>query len=88
MINYAMFQRNGKAGYVLKPIGLRSAEKSQLMKVRKYQLRLTVRLHSCVQEDLNNGSLRSSQDNNSHPLISPLTPPKTRKIKKQLLRKE
>ena len=42
MINYAMFQRNGKAGYVLKPVGLRSAEKAQLLKVRKYRLVLTV----------------------------------------------
>jgi len=43
MINHAMFQRNGKAGYVLKPVGLRNAEKGALMKVRKHRLLLTVR---------------------------------------------
>lgn len=46
MINHAMFQRNGKAGYVLKPAGLRSADRALLLKTRKYQLRLMVSFKS------------------------------------------
>ncbi|KAI0030151.1 1-phosphatidylinositol-4,5-bisphosphate phosphodiesterase 1 [Vararia minispora EC-137] len=31
MINHAMFQRNGRSGYVLKPLALRSADKGRLL---------------------------------------------------------
>jgi len=36
MINHAMFQRNGKSGYVLKPDALRQAHKETLAKKRMY----------------------------------------------------
>ena len=44
MINHAMFQRNGRAGYVLKPLALRSSDKQLLAKRTKHFLNITVRL--------------------------------------------
>lgn len=44
MINYAMFQRNGRSGYVLKPLALRPGNESLLQKPTKHYLDLTVRL--------------------------------------------
>ena len=44
MINHAMFQRNGRAGYVLKPLALRSNDKQLLAKRTKHLLNITVRL--------------------------------------------
>ena len=43
MINHAMFQRNGRAGYVLKPLALRSNDKALLAKRTKHLLNITVR---------------------------------------------
>ncbi|KAI0357698.1 PLC-like phosphodiesterase [Trametes cingulata] len=42
MINHAMFQRNGRAGYVLKPPALRNADKQLLAKRTKHLLSITV----------------------------------------------
>lgn len=42
MINHAMFQRNGRAGYVLKPAALRSPNKDLLAKRTKHTLALTI----------------------------------------------
>lgn len=42
MINHAMFQRNGRAGYVLKPLALRSADKQLLARKTKHFLNITV----------------------------------------------
>ena len=42
MINHAMFQRNGRAGYVLKPLALRTPDKSLLAKRTKHFLNITV----------------------------------------------
>ncbi|EIW76526.1 PLC-like phosphodiesterase [Coniophora puteana RWD-64-598 SS2] len=42
MINHAMFQRNGRAGYVLKPPALRSADKEQLAQRTKRVLEVTI----------------------------------------------
>ena len=48
MINHAMFQRNGRSGYVLKPLALRSsADKDLLGKRTKHFLDVTVRPPSC-----------------------------------------
>ena len=43
MINHAMFQRNGRAGYVLKPLALRVNDKQLLSKRTKHFLNITVR---------------------------------------------
>jgi phosphatidylinositol phospholipase C delta len=43
VINYAMFQRNGRSGYVLKPQALRSHDKSLLLKRTRHYLDITVR---------------------------------------------
>ena len=45
MINHAMFQRNGRSGYVLKPLALRSQDKSLLSKQRRHFLDITVRIN-------------------------------------------
>ncbi|KAI0309355.1 PLC-like phosphodiesterase [Amylostereum chailletii] len=42
MINHAMFQRNGRSGYVLKPLALRSADKDLLHRHTKHYLDVTV----------------------------------------------
>ncbi|OBZ76452.1 1-phosphatidylinositol 4,5-bisphosphate phosphodiesterase delta-4 [Grifola frondosa] len=42
MINHSMFQRNGRAGYVLKPLALRNADKSLLSKRTRHFLDVTV----------------------------------------------
>ena len=42
MINHAMFQRNGRSGYVLKPLALRSQDKSLLNKKTRHYLDITV----------------------------------------------
>lgn len=42
VINYAMFQRNGRSGYVLKPHALRSHDKSLLLKRTRHYLDITV----------------------------------------------
>jgi phosphatidylinositol phospholipase C delta len=42
MINHAMFQRNGRAGYVLKPLALREIGKELLTKHTKHVLDVTV----------------------------------------------
>lgn len=52
MINHAMFQRNGRAGYVLKPEILRKSEdprkpdKEHLHQYTHHYLEVTVSLHS------------------------------------------
>jgi phosphatidylinositol phospholipase C delta len=45
MINHAMFQRNGRSGYVLKPLALRSQDKSLLSKQTRHYLNITVRIN-------------------------------------------
>ncbi|KAI0752611.1 1-phosphatidylinositol-4,5-bisphosphate phosphodiesterase 1 [Daedaleopsis nitida] len=42
MINHAMFQRNGRAGYVLKPLALRVPDKTLLCKRTKHFLNITI----------------------------------------------
>ncbi|KAI0332162.1 1-phosphatidylinositol-4,5-bisphosphate phosphodiesterase 1 [Cubamyces sp. BRFM 1775] len=42
MINHAMFQRNGRAGYVLKPLALRNADKRLLSQRTNHLLNITV----------------------------------------------
>ncbi|KAJ4473664.1 PLC-like phosphodiesterase [Lentinula aciculospora] len=42
MINYAMFQRNGRSGYVLKPLALRPGNENLLRKSTKHYLDLTI----------------------------------------------
>jgi phosphatidylinositol phospholipase C delta len=42
MINHAMFQRNGRAGYVLKPLALRTPDKELLSKHTSHILDVTV----------------------------------------------
>lgn len=42
MMNYAMFQRNGKSGYVLKPDALRIKDKEFTKKRTKHFLDITV----------------------------------------------
>ncbi|RDX52458.1 1-phosphatidylinositol-4,5-bisphosphate phosphodiesterase 1 [Lentinus brumalis] len=42
MINHAMFQRNGRAGYVLKPLALRINDKQLLSKRTKHFLNITI----------------------------------------------
>jgi phosphatidylinositol phospholipase C delta len=42
MLNHAMFQRNGRSGYVLKPLALRASGKHLLSKLAKHRLEITV----------------------------------------------
>ncbi|CAA7263434.1 unnamed protein product [Cyclocybe aegerita] len=42
MINHAMFQRNGRSGYVLKPMAIRLAQKDLLAKRTMYNLEATI----------------------------------------------
>ncbi|KAK0443966.1 PLC-like phosphodiesterase [Desarmillaria tabescens] len=42
MINQAMFQRNGRSGYVLKPVVLRTQSKDMLLKRTKHRLEVTI----------------------------------------------
>ena len=42
MINHSIFQRNGRAGYVLKPEALRSKDKHLLMTKKMYCLNIKV----------------------------------------------
>ncbi|KAJ3828363.1 1-phosphatidylinositol-4,5-bisphosphate phosphodiesterase 1 [Lentinula raphanica] len=42
MINYAMFQRNGRSGYVLKPLALRPGNENLLQKPTKHFLDITI----------------------------------------------
>jgi hypothetical protein len=42
VINRAMFQRNGRCGYVLKPLALRSQDKSLFSKQTRHYLDITV----------------------------------------------
>jgi len=42
VINHAMFQRNGRSGYVLKPLALRSQDKSLVSKLTRHYLDVTV----------------------------------------------
>jgi hypothetical protein len=46
MINHAMFQRNGRVGYVLKPLALRSSDKTLLARRTEYYLDVTVHIPS------------------------------------------
>lgn len=46
MIHYAMFQRNGRSGYVLKPLALRSPDKALLSKMTKHILDIKVGSHA------------------------------------------
>jgi len=41
MINHAMFQRNGRAGYVLKPLALRIPDKELLSRRTQHSLDIT-----------------------------------------------
>lgn len=41
MINHAMFQRNGRAGYVLKPLALRMHDKELLSRRTQHSLDIT-----------------------------------------------
>ncbi|KAF7979800.1 hypothetical protein HWV62_40854 [Athelia sp. TMB] len=41
-INHAMFQRNGRSGYVLKPLALRSPDKALLSKLTKHVLEVKI----------------------------------------------
>jgi phosphatidylinositol phospholipase C delta len=43
MINHSMFQRNGRSGYVLKPLALRSSDKELLCKRTRHVLDIKVR---------------------------------------------
>ena len=45
MINHAMFQRNGRSGYVLKPLALRSQDKTLLSKQTRHYFDITVRIN-------------------------------------------
>jgi len=40
MINHAMFQRNGRAGYVLKPSALRTLDKELLSRHTQHSLEI------------------------------------------------
>ncbi|KAF8581199.1 PLC-like phosphodiesterase [Ramaria rubella] len=42
MINHAMFQRNGRAGYVLKPLALRTPDKTELVRRTDHYLDVTI----------------------------------------------
>jgi len=42
MINHAMFQRNGRSGYVLKPLALRAPDKDRLLRRTQHFLDVTV----------------------------------------------
>lgn len=42
MINHAMFQRNSRAGYVMKPLALRTSDKQLLLKRTRHFLDVTV----------------------------------------------
>lgn len=42
MINHAMFQRNGRSGYVLKPLALRAPSKDLLMKRTNHIFQVTI----------------------------------------------
>ncbi|KAF8478826.1 1-phosphatidylinositol-4,5-bisphosphate phosphodiesterase 1 [Gautieria morchelliformis] len=42
MINHAMFQRNGRVGYVLKPLALRSSDKTLLARRTEYYFDVTI----------------------------------------------
>lgn len=42
MMNHAMFQRNGRAGYVLKPLALRTMDQGLLMKRTEHFLAIRV----------------------------------------------
>jgi hypothetical protein len=42
MINRAMFQRNGRAGYVLKPLALRTHDKELLFRHTQHSLEIVV----------------------------------------------
>lgn len=42
MINYAMFQRNGRSGYVLKPEAIRLAQKDLLAKRTDHVFRVKI----------------------------------------------
>lgn len=44
MINHAMFQRNGRMGYVLKPLALRTQGKAELARRTEHSLDLKVSL--------------------------------------------
>lgn len=44
MINHSMFQRNGRAGYVLKSAALREPKKELLSTLTKHVLEITVSL--------------------------------------------
>ena len=44
MINHAMFQRNGRVGYVLKPLALRSPDKTLLAHRTGYYFDVTVHI--------------------------------------------
>jgi phosphatidylinositol phospholipase C delta len=46
VINHAMFQRNGRCGYVLKPLALRFHDKSLILKRTRHYLDITVRIPS------------------------------------------
>lgn len=42
MINHAMFQRNGRSGYVLKPDALRNVNKDYLTQRTNHRLKISV----------------------------------------------
>ena len=72
MINHAMFQRNGRAGYVLKPLALRSNDKQLLSKRTEHFLDIKVstsgHAYTAYTNPFSNAILlifRSSPPNNS-----------------------
>ena len=67
MINHSMFQRNGRAGYVLKPQALREPNKELLSSLTNHMLDIRVRLPQLdtSSRKLIAPSRRSSQPNSS-----------------------
>ena len=63
-----MFQRNGRSGYVLKPLALRTPDKELLSKRTSYCLEVTVSVHfrSVYDRDLNQLLVRLSPPNSCH----------------------
>lgn len=62
MINHAMFERNGRAGYVLKPLALRTPDKELLSRHTQHSLDITVCFRHYTSDDPNEsiGHLRST----------------------------
>ncbi|OAX39023.1 PLC-like phosphodiesterase [Rhizopogon vinicolor AM-OR11-026] len=56
MINHAMFQRNGRTGYVLKPLALRSPDKELLSRRTQHSLDMTLSSSSATPSPSPSGS--------------------------------